>query len=162
MITDKSLSVVYFLVEDIEDIISKLDLNKSHGNDMISIHMLKLCDQPICETCLTQDIFQSEWKKANIVPIQKKSGKQCVRTYRPVSLLSICSKVLEWIIYNTMFKYFIEKNLLSENQSGFNPSDSCVNQLLATTHEIFSSFDNNSEVRGVFLDISKAFDKVWH
>ena len=136
---------------------------------MISIHMLKLCDQPICKlliiifkSCLTQDIFQQEWKKANVVPIQKKIGKQCGRTYRPVSPLSICSKVLERIIYNTIFKYFIENNLLSENQSGFNPSDSCVNQLLATAHEIFSSFDNNSEVRGVFLDISKAFDKVWH
>ena len=80
----------------------------------------------------------------------------------PVSPLSICSKVLERIIYNTMFKYFIENNLLSENQSGFNPSDSCVNQSLATTHEIISRFDNNSEVRGIFFDISKVFDKVWH
>ena len=61
-----------------------------------------------------------------------------------------------------MSKYFIENNLISENQSGFKPGDSCINQLLAITHEIFSSFDDNYEVRGVFLDISKAFDKVWH
>ena len=61
-----------------------------------------------------------------------------------------------------MFTYFIENNLISENQSGFKPGDSCINQLLAITHEIFSSFDDNYEVRGVFLDISKAFDKVWH
>ena len=56
----------------------------------------------------------------------------------------------------------MENNLISENQSGFKPGDSCINQLLAITHEIFSSFDDNYEVRGVFLDISKAFDKVWH
>ena len=61
-----------------------------------------------------------------------------------------------------MFTYIIENNLISENQSGFKPGDSCVNQLLAITHEIFSSFDDNYEVRGVFPDISKAFDKVWH
>ena len=61
-----------------------------------------------------------------------------------------------------MFIYFIENNLISENQSGFKPGDSCTNQLLAITHEIFSSFDENYEVREVFLDISKAFNKVLH
>ena len=61
-----------------------------------------------------------------------------------------------------MFTYIIENNLISENQAGFKPGDSCVNQLLAITHEIFSSFDDNYEVRGVLLDISKAFNKVWH
>ena len=61
-----------------------------------------------------------------------------------------------------MFTYFIENNLISENQSGFKPGDICVDQWLTIIHEIFSSLDDNYEVRGVFLDISKAFDKVWH
>ena len=60
-----------------------------------------------------------------------------------------------------MFTYFTENNLISENQSGFKPDDSCANQSLAITHDIFSSFDDNYELREVFLDISKAFDKVW-
>ena len=55
-----------------------------------------------------------------------------------------------------MFTYFVENNLIFENQSGFKPGDSCVNQLLAITYEILSTFDNNYEVRGVFLDISLA------
>ena len=46
-------------------------------------------------------------------------------------------------------------------QPGFKPGDSCINQLLSITHEIYKSFDDGLEVRGVFLDISKAFDKVW-
>ena len=56
------------------------------------------------------------------------------------------------------------ESLLNSNQSGFHPSDSCINQLLAITHEIFEACDCNPslEVRSVFLDISKAFDKVWH
>ena len=58
--------------------------------------------------------------------------------------------------------FFIENELISPNQSGFKPGDSCINQLLAITHEIYKSFDDGFEVRGVFLDISKAFDKVWH
>ena len=61
-----------------------------------------------------------------------------------------------------MFTFFTENNLISPNQSGFRSGDSCVNQLLAITHEIYKSFDEGFEVRGVFLDISKAFDNVWH
>ena len=61
-----------------------------------------------------------------------------------------------------MFTYSIENNLMSKNQSGFKPGDPCVNQLLVITHEIFSSFDDNYQVRGVLLDILKAFDKVCH
>ena len=52
--------------------------------------------------------------------------------------------------------------MISQNQSGFRPTESCVDKLLAVTHEIYKSFDERLEVRGVFLDISKAFDKVWH
>ena len=61
-----------------------------------------------------------------------------------------------------MFTLFTENNLISPNQSGFRPRDSCVNQLLAITHEIYKSFDEGFEARGVVLDISKAFDKVCH
>ena len=60
-----------------------------------------------------------------------------------------------------MFPCFTEDNLMSENQSGSKPGDSCGNQLLAITDEIFSTFDDNYEIRGTFLDISKACDKVW-
>ena len=61
-----------------------------------------------------------------------------------------------------MFTFLTDNNLISPNQSGFRPADSCVNQLLAITHEICKSFNEGFEVRRIFLDISKAFDKVWH
>ena len=51
---------------------------------------------------------------------------------------------------------------MSQHQSGFKPGDSCINQLLLITHEIYQPFDHGFDVRSVFLDISKAFDKVWH
>ena len=65
-------------------------------------------------------------------------------------------------MFNEMFKFFIENKLISSSHSGFKPDNSCINQLLSITHEIYSSFDEGLEVRSVFLNISKAFDKVWH
>ena len=65
-------------------------------------------------------------------------------------------------IYNNLFEYFIENDLISHNQSGFKPGDSYINQLISLTHEMYQYFDDGLEVRGIFLDISKAFDKVWH
>ena len=59
-----------------------------------------------------------------------------------------------------MFEFFIRNDLISQNQSGFKPVDSCINQLLAITHKIYKSFDARLDVRVVFLDISKACDKV--
>ena len=80
-----------------------------------------------------------------------------------MSLLPICGKVFERIINNNVF-LFLENKLLTPNQSGFRPNDSCINQLLSIVHSIYSDFDHNAslEVRGNFLDISKAFGKVWH
>ena len=111
---------------------------------------------------LSTGLFLSEWKKGNIVPIHKKGDKQVLKNYRPVSLLPICGKVFERLIFNEMFSFLLENNLVSPNQSGFKLGDSCINQLLSITHEIFQSFDEGFEVSSVFLDISKAFDKVWH
>ena len=61
-----------------------------------------------------------------------------------------------------MFGFFLDKGLILANQSGFKPRDSCINQLLSITHNIYKSFDDGYEVRGIFLNILKAFDKVWH
>ena len=61
-----------------------------------------------------------------------------------------------------MFGFFLDKGLISANQSCFKRGDSCINQLLSITYSIYKSFDDGYEVKEVFLDISKAFDKVWH
>ena len=88
--------------------------------------------------------------------------KEILNNYQPIYLLPICEKNFESLIYNNHFKYFIENDLHSQNQSGFKPGDSSINQLISITHEIYQSFDDGFEVRGVFLDISKIFDKVCH
>ena len=61
-----------------------------------------------------------------------------------------------------MYSFFIESDLVSSNQSGFKQEDSCINQILSITHDVYQSLNQGYEVHGVFLDFSKAFDKVWH
>ena len=107
--------------------------------------------------------FPSDGKKL-ILPqfIKKNNNKQLIENCCPISLLSVCGKKLERLIYNRMLEFFTENELISHNQSGFKPGDSCTNQLLCINHDIYQSLDDGLETRGVFLDISKAFDKVWH
>ena len=72
--------------------------------------------------------------------------------------------MFERVIYNSHFNYFQSNRLFTTSQPGFLPGDSCIAQLLSIIHEIQTAFDENPtvDVRGVFLDLSKAFDKVWH
>ena len=106
--------------------------------------------------------FPIEWKKANVVSVHKKGDNQILKNYQPILLLPIAGKIFERLLHDRMFECFIENNLISKNQSGFRPGNSCINQLLSITHEIYQCFDDSLKVRAVFLDISKAFDKVWH
>ena len=99
-----------------------------------------------------------------MIPIFKKGDEQLITNYRPISLLPICGKPFEKIIFNNLYSYLQANNLITKNQSGFRPGDSTTNQLLYLVNEIHQAFENpkSLEVRAVFLDISKAFDKVWH
>ena len=112
---------------------------------------------------MSTSIYPDLWKVANVTPIFKKGDKQLVKNYRPISLLPICGKTLEKIIFNHLYSYLITNKLITTNQSGFRPGDSTTIQLLYLVDEIHQAFDNSEsfEVRAVFLDISKAFDKVW-
>ena len=114
-LTDNRLSSVSFSRDDIAKIIQNLDPNKAHGHDNISIRMFKICGSSInkpLEMIFKQSIetgfFSSEWKKANIVPIHKKGDKKTLENYCPVSL-PICGKILERLMFNEMFSFFLLK-----------------------------------------------------
>ena len=81
-----------------------------------------------------------------------------------MSLLPICSKIFEKLIFDIFYEFLNKNNLFNHIQSGFRHYDSCIHQLIVITHNIFSAFDANPslEVRGVFLILSKAFNRVWH
>ena len=170
-VSNVSLSSIQFKDQDILKIICSLNYNIAHGYDDISIRLLKICDSSIVKplsiifkNCLQTETFPNNWKKSNVVPIHKKGDKQLLQNYHPVSLLPICSNIFEKIIFNPMLEFLEENSLLCTHQSGFRSSDSCQSQLLSIVHDIYANFDQspNLEVRANFLDISKAFDKVWH
>ena len=77
----------------------------------------------IFKNCIDNGIFPDIWKKSNIIPIHKKGDKQITDNYRPVSLLPICGKIFEKLLFNSTFK-FLDDNNLSSNQSGVRPLDS--------------------------------------
>ena len=105
--------------------------------------MIKICGKSICKTlqlifsqCIDTGSFPLQWKKASVVQVHKKGDKQCWKNYRPVSLLPICRKIFERLMFNEMFRFLIENNVISSNQSSFMPGDSYINQLLSITHKI--------------------------
>ena len=101
-------------------------------------------------------------EKANVTPIFKKKDKNLVTNYRPISLLPLCGKIFEKIIYDNLYSYIYKNNFITDKQSGYKRGDSTVKQLLSITNEIHKTFDEGKELRAVFLDISRAFDRVWH
>ena len=120
--TEKRLSTVTPSVESSGKIIQNLDSNKAHGHDNIGIRMFKICGDSMYEPletifreALLTGVFPSKWKKGNIVPVHKKRDKQNIKNYRPVSLLPICGKIFERLIFNEMFKFFTCNNLISPN-----------------------------------------------
>ena len=94
----------------------------------------------------------------------KKVISKLIANYQSVSLFPIFGRVFEKIIFNSLLIHLNNNNLLNSNQSRFRPGDSCEHQLSLVTHGIYKAFDANPslEVRGVFLDLSKAFYKVWY
>ena len=97
------------------------------------------------------------WKLANVTPIYKSKDSNIMNNYRPISLLSCLGKVFEHL-----FNYLRDHKLISIHQSGFTPGDCTTNQLVSMYHEVCTALENQNNIQLIFLDISKAFDKVWH
>ncbi len=148
-----------------------LKTDKAHGWDGISIRMIQMCGDSIIaplsiifKNCISKGVFPFVWKKANVIPIHKKDKKNVHTNYRPISLLPIFGKVFERLIFTSLYLYLTSNKFITDKQSGFIKGDSTTNQLLSITHMIHSAFDCDipKVVRSVYLDISKAFHKVWH
>ena len=152
--TDLSLKDVDFTMDDITNHINKLNINEAHGHDGISSRILKLCGDSISKplyiifkNCVTKGYFPKNWKKANVVPIFKKKEKKLIQNYRPVSLLPICGKIFEKIIFDKLYPYIFNNHFIDDRQSGYRTGDSTIKQLISITHEIYKAFDSSHELR---------------
>ena len=101
-------------------------------------------------------------EKANVVPVFKKNEKSSVTNYRPISLLPCPSTVIERLVFNELYDFCDKFKLLSEKNSGFKKNDGTINQLINLTNKIHQGLDDEHEIAMIFLDLSKAYDRICH
>ena len=149
--------------------LSKLDVNKSIGPDEIHGKLLfelrfelvkpltKLFTLSIRLGSVPQD-----WRDANVVPLFKKGSRSKAQNYRPVSLTSVVGKILESIIKDNVVEHLDRHKLLRDSQHGFLSGRSCLTNLLDFLETVTAEIDDGNDVDLIYLDFSKAFDKVPH
>ena len=154
---------------DVSDALKCLKTGKAAGPDGINNRVLQeITEQitlPLCDlynASLNCCQVPVQWKLSNVTAIFKKGDPSLPSNYRPISLLDSLEKVFERIIFKYLFNFLKDVDFFTPAQSGFMPGDSTVNQLTYLYHTFCNALDNGLEVRAVFFDISKAFDKVWH
>ena len=116
----------------------------------------------ICNLSLTQRIFPSQLKIANVIPLYKSDDPMLFDNYRPVSVLCVLSKVFEKIMYNRVSTFLEIFKILHENQYGFRKKSSTHLALLSFVDKVIQAIEKGEYAVGVFLDFSKAFDTVDH
>ena len=151
------------------DLLSSLKIKTSSGPDGISSHMSRNTSYTISSSLcnlfnrsLSFGCFPAEWKISNITLVFKSGRKDLVSNYRPISLLSILSKILERIVHRRLLHHLISNSLISPKQFGFRPGSSTQEALLSATHDWQCNMDCGLSSAALFLDMSKAFDKVRH
>ena len=166
---NNKLAAITVSENEVYSILASLDVSKATGPDGLSPKLLKEGASSIAPSLtklfnisLEKAIFPAEWKKAHVTPIFKSGDASLSSNYRPISLLSCLGKVFERVIFKHTFNFLRDNFVLSEKQSGFMPGDGTVNQLLYLYHEFVKAVDLQKEVRVVYCDITKAFDKVYH
>jgi len=165
--TDEDLSSVTINRQNILKKIHELRINAATGPDNISPRILKeLADvivlplEILFNRSLNEGELPSDWKTANVTPIFKKGVKGDPGNYRPVSLTSVPGKILEGVIKEQMMTHLLEHNLIRKSQHGFYPGKSCTTNLLVFQDRVTKAVDEGNPVDIIFLDFSKAFDKV--
>ena len=170
LLQPQSLDLISTTPQEVEIMLKTLKLGKAAGPDAINNRILKELSSrplsfPLCDLfnfSLLKGKVSAIWKEANVTPVFKKDDPSCVSSYRPISLLNTIGKVLEKVIHKHFFNFFRDHNILTPLQSGFVPQDSTVKQLVDIYNTFCKALDEGKEVRAVFCDISKAFDRVWH
>jgi hypothetical protein len=154
---------------EVMDQLNNINTKKAYGPDGLPPRLIKEAKRVISKPLtmlfnksLSTASFPELWKRANVLPIFKKGAKNIMGNYRPVSLLCVNAKIFEKIIFKHLYNHFKDNFLISIWQSGFRPAMSTVTQLIELHHSFCNAVSNGKEIRVVFLDISKAFDRVWH
>ncbi|KAI8485009.1 hypothetical protein Bbelb_372550 [Branchiostoma belcheri] len=156
-------------LEGVRKLLDGINPVKASGPDLLPCRVLKDHAQEL-STILHFIFNQSleggqvpvDWRGAFIHPIFKKGDRSDPSNYRPVSLTSVCCKLMEHILFTATMKHLEEHNILLPTQHGFRAKHSCESQLISTLHGLFYWFDRGTQIDMAILDFSKAFDSVPH
>ncbi len=154
---------------EVMKIILQLDDNKSTGPCSIPIKLLRYAAPKIVpifvkiiNISFETGIFPLGMKLAKIIPIFKSGSLFDVNNYRPISLLSVFSKILEKLMHQRLYSFLQLNNVIYESQYGFQKSKSTQHSLIEIVEKIRTCMENNNYGCGIFIDLKKAFDTVNH
>ena len=149
--------------------IKQLKNGKAAGPDKVPTTIVKdvgdLVSKPlsmIFNSSLANGMFPDIWKLARVTPIFKSGAKKDVNNYRPISVISIFSRILERIVHDQMFDFLLENNVITKNQSAFRKLYSTITSLICSTDYWYENIDCKKLNLTIFLDLRKAFDTVDH
>ena len=167
--TDKRFQLHPTSTNKVLSLLNRLNRSKAAGLDKISARLIRECADLICipirdifNQSISQGIFPDDWKCAKVTPLFKQGDRDDLNNYRPISVISVMAKVFERIVYDQLYAYLEEHNIICKYQSGFRAIHSTVTALLEATDTWAYNIDRGKINVVVFLDLRKAFDTVDH
>ena len=155
--------------DEFEEAFKSLKRNRAPGHDGLDVNIItsvyELIKKPLLKIfneSLNLSTFPENMKIAKVTPIFKSGKKELPKNYRPISVLPCFSKILEKIMYNRVYNYLNDNNLLFHKQFGFRKGHSTDDALISLINSIYDSFNQNKYTLVVFIDLSKPFDTVDH
>lgn len=156
-----------FSLQDVTNVLESLDVSKGCGPDCIPPSVLKRCSsvlaaplQEIFNRCIACGTFPDILKVSYVVPIHKSGSTSDVGNYRPIAVQPVLAKIFERLVLSKIYPFL--RRIITPNQHGFMPNKSTVTNLVVFQNDIISSYKNRAQTDAIYLDFSKAFDKVSH
>ena len=168
--TNKTIENIQFTHLNVLSALKKVSNSFSSGPDRLpAIFVKSVADaiiEPLCtlfNVCFYSSAMPNDWSDANVVPIFKNKGSSSSpKNYRPISLTSVISKVMEHVIKSQLMDHLLTNNLLSDKQHGFLARRSTLTQLVFCVNEWVTDLENGLVTDVVYFDLAKAFDSVVH
>ncbi|XP_046687933.1 uncharacterized protein LOC124373592 [Homalodisca vitripennis] len=159
------ISHCIFSEDEVRKELLNLNVNKGSGPDMIPPGVLKYCHlllsgplQELFNKSVSSGVFPDVLQKSYVVPIHKSGTTSEVTNYRPIAVQSVISKVFERLVLSRVSPLL--QRCISSHQHGFSPGKSAATNLVVCQSDIISSFSRRKQVDAIFLDFSKAFDRL--
>jgi len=167
--TFSNFKLIPLSTTDIRNIIKSPKSNNLHGYDEIPTKLLKLSFPfilspltHICDKSLSLGIFPDRLKYSEIKPLFKKGDKHNISNYRPISILTSFSKVLENAVYIQLYEHCSNRNILADEKFGFRNKLATTDAIFKLINETLIALNDKIMVRAIFCDLEKAFDSINH